>query len=537
VSPLPRRIFENAGRAVRLAVARVALRNAPFALRLRLPSPVPELPHTPFLGGAEPSLSLLEALLVLRRAAADPDVAALVVRTEGPPGGLARALSLRRGLAEVAAKKPVLVWSESLSAEELLAASPATRLLLPEAGGVNWVGLRYEGVFLRDLLAKVGVAPEVVRIGAFKTAAEALTRSGLSPEQRTQLEELLDDHFGVLVEGVAEGRRLAPARLRELVDAGPFTAAAAREAGLIDDCRFPDELPAQVRELAPVLGTEDPLPIVDARAYLALRAADAGWAPLAGERSALAYVVARGTIVRGRGRRGVACDTYRRLFDGLAKAKDVAAVVVRIDSPGGEVVASDLLWRALRQLGREKPVVASLGDTAASGGYYIASAAQHVLAETGTVTGSIGVVGGKLDLSGLYRRIGVGRDGVERGARAGLYSETRGFTPDERKAVRESMHAAYERFVARVAEGRTLAPERVREAGGGRVWSGRRALAHGLLDALGGPLEAIAAAVSRAGLDPERPAPLAIAPRPPRFGVLRDWLRFVRASSGAGTAG
>jgi protease-4 len=534
---LPRRLFENAGRAARLGAARVALRRAPFALRLRLPSPVPELPHTPFLGGAEPALSLLEALLVLRRAASDPDVAALVVRTEGPPGGLARALSLRRGLAEAARHKPVLAWSESLSAEELLAVSPATRLLVPEAGGVHWVGLRYEGVFLRDLLGKLGVAPEVVRIGAFKTAGETLTRSGLSPEQRTQLEALLDDHFTVLVDGIAEGRRLAPAKLRELVDAGPFTAAAAREAGLIDDCRWPDELPAQVRELAPALGSEDPLPVVDARAYLALRATDAGWAPLSGERGALVYVVARGTIVRGRGRRGVACDTYRRLFDELAKAKDVAAVVLRVDSPGGEVVASDLLWRALRQLGREKPVVASLGDTAASGGYYLASAAQHVLAEAGTVTGSIGVVGGKLDLSGLYERIGVGRDGVERGARAGLYSEARGFTPDERKAVRESMHAAYERFVARVAEGRALAPERVREAGGGRVWSGGAALSHGLLDALGGPLEAIGAALSRAGLDAERPAPVVIAPRPPRFGVLRDWLRFVRASSGAGSAG
>jgi protease-4 len=526
VSPLPRRLFENAGRTARLAAAAVAFRRAPFALRLRLTSPVPELPHTPFFGGAEPALSLLEVLLVLQRAARDPDVAAVVVRTQGPPGGLARALSLRRGLAGVAKHKPVLVWSESLTAEELLAASPATRLLVPEAGSVNWVGLRYEGVFLRDLLGKIGVAPEVVRIGAFKTAGEALTRSGLSPEQRTQLEALLDDHFTALVDGVAEGRRLTPARVRELVDAGPFTAPAAREAGLIDDCRFPDELPAQARELAPALGSQDPLPIVDARTYLAFRAGDAGWAPLAGERGTLVYV-----IVRGRGRRGVPSDTYRRLFDELAKAKDVAAVVLRVDSPGGEVVASDLLWRSLRQLGGEKPLVASFGDTAASGGYYIASAAQRIFAEAGTITGSIGVVGGKLDLSGLYERVGVGRDGVERGARAGLHTEARGFTPDERKVVREGMEAAYERFVSRVAEGRGIDAERVREAAGGRVWSGNAALAHGLLDGLGGPLEAIAAALSRAGLDPERPPPLAITPRPPRFGALRDWLRFVRASS------
>ena len=526
---LPRRLFENASRALRLGVGRVVLRNPPFVLRVRLASPVPELPPAPFLGGAEPTLSLLETLLVLRRAAQDPDVAAVVVRSEGPPGGLARSLSLRRAIGELARRKPVVVWAESLSAEELLAASTATRLLVAEAGTVHWVGLRYEGLFLHDLLDKLGVAPEVVRIGAFKTAGEALTRSTLSPEQRTQLEALLDDHFTALVEGVAEGRGLAPARLRELVDAGPFTAPAAREARLVDDCRYPDELPDLVRELAPALAGDDPLPTVDARAYLSLRAGDAGWAPLLRERGALAYVVARGTIVRGRGRRGVACDSYRRLFDQLAKEDGIAAVVLRIDSPGGEVVASDLLWRALRQLGREKPVVASLGDTAASGGYYLAAASQCILAEAGTVTGSIGVVGGKLDLSGLYERVGIGRDGVERGLRAGLFSEARGFTADERKAVREGMQGAYERFVSRVAEGRALAPERVREAGGGRVWSGTAAKARGLVDELGGPLEAVAAALSRAGLDPERPAPIGLAPRPPRFGLLRDWIRFARA--------
>jgi protease-4 len=521
------RVVSNAGRAARLGVAKIALRRAPLVLRLRVASPLPELAPPPFFAGSEPALSLLETLLVLRRAARDPDLAAIAVRLEGPPGGLARVLSLRRALAEAAQHKPVLVWAESLSTEELLAASTATRLLVPESGSVFLVGLRYEGVFLRELLDKLGVAPEVVRVGAFKSAGEMLTRSTLSPEQREQLEALLDDHFAALVEGVAEGRRLDPAAVKECVDGGPFTAPAAREAGLIDDCRYPDEVPDQLRELAPVLGDRDPLPFVDARLYLALRGADTGWAPLMGEIPALVYVVARGQIVHGRGRRGVASDTYRRLLDRLAEDERVAAVVLRIDSPGGEVVASDLLWRAVQQLGREKPVVASLGDTAASGGYYVAAAAQAIVAEAATVTGSIGVVGGKLDLSGLYERLGVGRDGVQRGARAGLFSEARGFSPDERKVVREGMESAYERFVARVAEGRGLPPERVLEAAGGRVWSGSAAQARGLVDALGGPLEAIDLALRRAGLDPEAPFALGVAPRMPRFGGVRDWLRLL----------
>jgi protease-4 len=524
---LTRRLLANAGRATRLGLARVALPPAPFVLRLRLPAPLPELGAAPFLGAPEPALSLLEVLLVLRRAARDPDVAALLVRFEGPPGGLARCLSLRRALAEVAARKPVVAWAESLSAEELLAASAATKLLVPESGSVMLVGLRYEGVFLRDLLDKIGVAPEVVRVGAFKTAGETLTRASLSPEQREQLEALLDDHFAALVEGIADGRRLAPEEVRARVEAGPFTAPAAREAGLLDDCRYPDELPELLRQLAPVLAGQDPLPWLDARVYLALRALDTGWAPLGRERPAVAYVVARGSIVRGRGRRGVASDSYRRVLGRLEKEPRIAAVVLRVDSPGGEVVATDLLWRAVQQLGREKPVVASLGDVAASGGYYVAAAARAIVAEAASVTGSIGVVGGKLDLSGLYQRIGVGRDAVERGARAGLLSEARGFTPDERKALREGMEAAYERFVSKVAEGRALAPERVREAAGGRIWSGAAAQARGLVDALGGPLEALAEALRRAGRDPEAPVPLAVLPRPPRFGGLRDWLRFL----------
>jgi len=525
---LPARLASNAGRALRLGVARIALRRAPFVLRLRLAAPVPELAPAFFLTGAEPALSLLETLLVLRRAARDPDVAAIAVRLEGPPGGLARTLSLRRGLAQAARLKPVLVWAESLGAEELLAASAATRVLVPESGSVFLVGLRYDGVFLHDLLEKVGVAPEVVRIGAFKSAGEMLTRSSLSPEQRAQLEALLDDQFAALVDGIAEGRGLEPGAVRELVEAGPFTAPSARAARLVDDCRYPDEVPDQLRELAPALGGRDPLPFVDARAYLALRAADPGWVPLGRRLPGLVYVVARGSIVRGRGRRGVACDSYRRLLDRLADDDRVSAVVLRVDSPGGEVVASDLLWRAVQQLGREKPVVASLGDTAASGGYYVAAAASAIVAEAATVTGSIGVVGGKLDLSGLYERLGVGRDGVERGARAGLFSEARGFSPDERKAVREGMESAYERFVARVAEGRALTPERVLECAGGRVWSGRAAQARGLVDALGGPLEAIAEALRRAGLDPEGRVALGVAPRLPRFGGLRDWLRLAQ---------
>ena len=242
----------------------------------------------------------------------------------------------------------------------------------------------------------------------------------MSEEQRAQLEALLDDLYDVLVEGIAEGRGLAPARVRELVDGGPYRARAAREAGLVDACLFPDEVEAALAELAGRPGGK--VAVAELAAYGPLRARDPGFhAPFA-ELPRIAYVVASGVVRGGSGPGGVASDGYRELLRRLELDASIKAAVLRVESPGGDSLASDLLWRAVRRLAAEKPVVATLGDVAASGGYYLASAAHTIFAESATLTGSIGVVGGKLDLEGLHRRLGVAREGVERGARAGLLS-------------------------------------------------------------------------------------------------------------------
>jgi protease-4 len=219
-------------------------------------------------------------------------------------------------------------------------------------------------------------------------------------------------------------------------------------------------------------------------------------------------------------------DGYRELFEEIRRDERVRGLVLRIDSGGGDAVASDLLWRSISLVAEEKPVVVSMGDVVASGGYYMASAADEVLAEAGTVTGSIGVVGGKVNLEGLYRRIGVAKEGIERGARAGLLSENRGFTPDERSAVRREMAVLYEIFVDRVARGRKLSVDDAREVAEGRVWSGSRARQVGLVDAIGGPLEALLAARRRAGLRRDEPVILDRHPRLPRIPGLRDLLRW-----------
>ena len=526
VSGSPRRVAANLARAVRLGAAGGMFGRGPVWLRLRLASPVPEVAAPSWFGQREPELSLLDVLRVLDVAKDDPDVGGIAIRLLGPPGGAARVESLRRAIGAVTALgKPVVVWAESLGTQEMWLASSASRLAIPPSGSVHLLGFRFEGFFLRDLLARLGVRADVLRVGDFKSAGEILTRSGYSEEARAQLEALADDLFDTLVRDVAEGRGLTQGEVRGHVDHGLLTALRAREAGLIDACLYPDELERMLCELAPSACQDDKPRLLDASAYFAVRASDAGFQPLLSPAPRIVYIVARGGIGRGHGLRGIAVDTYRRLLEPLAEREDVLGVVLRVDSPGGEGVASDLLGRAVRRIAEAKPIVVCMGDTAASGGYFLAAGATAILGEATTLTGSIGVVGGKLDFSALYERIGVGRDAVERGAQSGLHSEARSFTPSERRALRDELGALYELFLERVAEGRGRSRDEIHALAQGRVWSGAGALSHGLLDGLGGPLEALREVRDRLGPGAGEQVLPEEHPRLPRLASLWEMLQ------------
>jgi len=386
---------------------------------------------------SEHHLSFLEVLGVLDAAGRDPRVDGVLLKFVGGPESFSQALSLRRAVLLLRERgKPVVAYAESLDATAFLVASAATRFWLPEGGSIFLVGIRFEATYFRGLLDRLSIEPEAIRIGSHKAMAERFTREQMSSEEREQLEGLADDLFDALVSGIAEGRGLEAGAVRAAIDSGPYRGRAAVLAGLADACLYPDELNEHLAELAPTLaagGTPDPDRVhrTEASTYHAL-GVDSVRRPLFRDLPRIAYVVANGAIHRGRRSQGIACDELRDLLDKLRESEMTRAVVLRIESPGGDSLASDLLWRAISLVAKEKPVVVTMGDVVASGGYYMAVAAHALLAEAATVTGSIGVVGGKANLAELYRRVGLGKDAVERGARAGMLSPNRGFTDDER---------------------------------------------------------------------------------------------------------
>lgn len=516
-----RLLADTAARGRSAMAGLVLARGGPAWLRVRLEGPLEDLRPPRLLALARPPAGpppppLLDLLQALRRAAADPRIAGVLLHLHGVVAGPSRLLSLHREIELVRRSgKPVVAFGESLSGAELLLASAASRVIMPESGSLLLLGLRAERLHLAGLLRRLGLRVEVLSVGAYKTAAERFTREHMSEEEREQLGALLDDLDREVVARLAAGRGLPEEAVRDRIDRGPYTGRGALEAGLVDDLLYPDEVEGVLRELAPGRGPSEEPRLVDVDRYHRMVAAWPPGARLTQPRPRLAYLVLRGPIHRGRAPHGIACDRVRGWLDALRRDPAIRAVVVRLETPGGDAVASDLLHRELQRLGGRKPVVASLGDVAASGGYFLAAGCGGIVAEAGSVTGSIGVVGARLDASELLDRAGIRAEAIERGARAGLLSPTRRLEPGERRALRAAMEELYGLFVARVAEGRGLDAERVRALGGGRVYSGAAARREGLVDRLGGPLEAVEEAAARAGLAPGAPVRLEVLPRRP----------------------
>jgi protease IV len=505
-------------------------RTAPLILELDLTDGIAEGPP------ADPVSAVLtmrrtrlaDLLDGLRRARSDQRVKALVVKVGGRPIGLATVQEIRRAVEEFRdAGKVTIAWAETFgefsagNVPYYLATAFDTIYLQP-SGDLGLNGIAMQRFFLRGALDHLGVDFQVAKRHEYKSAAEQLTERSFSGPAREETERLAVSVIGQLTDAIAERRKMTAAEVRELIDRGPFLAPQALEARLVDELGYRDEVYARVKKQA----GEDAI-LQHLGRYQRSRALAERARRLPNPRQHhVALIYAAGAIRRGRSGRGplsgggMGSDTISAALRAATADEGARAIVLRVNSPGGSYVASDTIWReVVRARNAGKPVVVSMGDVAASGGYFIAMAADAIIAQPGTVTGSIGVITAKPVVSELLGRAGVTTDSVAEGAHSEMFTTSRPFSEEEWALVNGWLDHIYADFTGKVAQGRRMPADRVHELARGRVWTGADALANGLVDELGGLDRAAAVARRRAGLPAA--APLRVYPRSSPLDRLR----------------
>ena len=430
----------------------------------------------------------------------------------GFSAGLATLQNFRAAVARLrAAGKEAIVYTPFLDLAHYYAATAADRIIVPPGAQFEVLGLYTEVTFLKDALARIGVQADVVQISPFKTAFDRFSQADISPEYRAQLDWLLDDQYDMITAGMADGRRMSQDEIKAQIDRGGLTAAAACDAGLVDDVAYDDEL-AQVlasQAAGPGQSTTEPVTLKPWRAARRLLLEK----HRRRSRLFVGVIALEGLIAQGTSRRppidlpipfiggATAGDqTLVGLLRRVERLEDMAALVIHVDSGGGSALASDLIGRQIELLAAKKPVVVYMGNVAASGGYYVAAAARHIMSQAGTTTGSIGVITAKISTAGLYDQFSINRVRLQRGEHAGLYRNSEPLSQEDRALLFRSIDDIYERFKSVVARGRGLPVEAVDAIGGGRVWTGRQALERRLVDSHGDFLEAIKKAAELAAL-------------------------------------
>jgi protease-4 len=477
----------------------------------------------------------------LKRAAADDRVRALVVRVGGSRIGLANIQELRGAVMDFRQSgKLAVAWAESFGDfvrgnVPYYLATGFDRIYLQPSGTLGLTGVAVEQVFLHDALERLGIDFQSAKRHEYKSAADQLTETGFTEPAREAAARLAESVSEQLAAAIASGRGLAVEQARGLLGRGPFLAAQALSEGLVDGLSYRDEVYDQVRKEVGLDATLLYLQRYKRTHSLTdlprrLGTGVQGLRPGPHERF-VAMVYAHGAIRQGRSGRGgpggggMGSDTVCAALRAAAADEGARAVVLRVNSPGGSVTASDAIWReVVRVRAAGKPVVVSMGDVAASGGYFIAAPADVIVAQPGTITGSIGVILGKPVLRDLFGRAGVSTDTVAEAENATMFSSARPFSAAEWSRIDEWLDAIYADFTEKVASGRRMSIERVHELARGRVWTGADAVANGLADEAGGMSEALAIARVRAGLPDDAPVRVF-----PRLGPL-DQLRPAESS-------
>ncbi|MCK6456458.1 MAG: signal peptide peptidase SppA [Phycisphaerae bacterium] len=524
-----------AGLVLPLSAAPVRADETEKIVHFRITGPVLESPPTLALGGLfgeDEPLNLFDLLKTLNRARTDESVRALIFDVDEAALGLSQIQELRQQFKRLrAADKDVWIYSEAPGLGTYLLASSATKLVMMPRGELGLVGLYSTPMYFKGLLDKIGVEFDVVHCGAYKAAGEPFTRTGPSKEADEDMKKLMDGIYESIIAGIAESRKLSVDEVRKLIDNGPYSAKEAKEAGLVDDLAYREDF---LRSIKKRYGSEAKIvhtygkksgPEIDfANPFAIFKIFGEmmkGTKP--SDENAIAVIYVESIIMTGRSQddffgKSAGSDTIRKAIDDAAKDDRVKAVVLRVDSPGGSAIASEVIAEAAKRLKGEKPFVVSMGDVAASGGYYVSCLADCIFAQPGTITGSIGVIGMKPVTTEMWGKLGISRHEYKRGDSADLMSSVRPWNEDHRARINKMMNRVYKEFKGRVTEGRGRKIKGdLEDLAGGRVYTGGQALDVGLVDKLGGLDDAIRYAADQAEISKYE---LRILPKPKTFADL-----------------
>jgi protease-4 len=465
------------------------IRHYQSILHVDLSGEIPEESIKPFLWKKSPP-TVYQKISKIQAAKSDPQISGLLLTVRNPAIGWGRIADFREAVKEFrSAGKPVVAYlGASAGNGSYYLASAADKIYMLPVDALYLTGLRAQVTFYKGAMDKLGVEAEMERSGNYKSYPEVFTDTTLSPQFREAIEVLLDDLYDQIIDDVAADRHFQSGALRATIDQGPFTSTQAESLRLVNGRFYSHELEAKVPEMFGAyygIVSES-----NYRNYPAFR-------DRFGEPPAIALITVEGGIVRGASGYDyfegstVGSGTVVAAIRTARNDAAVKAIVVRLNTPGGDAIASDLIWGELSEARKTKPVIVSMSDACASGGYYIASASDQILLQNTTVTGSIGVFAGKANLAGLYSKLGLHTETITRGKHANMFSLTQPYSDEERSLVRRQVMDMNVRFTTIVADGRMLAIDSVAAIAQGRVWSGKRALALGLADSLGSVLDAI----------------------------------------------
>ncbi|OIT38868.1 PREDICTED: serine protease SPPA, chloroplastic [Nicotiana attenuata] len=451
------------------------------------------------------------------KAAYDPRISGVYLHIEPLSCGWGKVEEIRRHILDFRKSgKFVVGYAPACGEKEYYIGCACQELYAPPSAYFALYGLSVQASFLGGVFEKVGIEPQVQRIGRYKSAGDQLMRKSISDENREMLTALLDNIYGNWLEKVALTKGKKKEDVENFVNDGVYQVERLKEESWITDIKYDDEVMSMLKERLEIPKDKN-LPAVDYRKYSRVRRWTLG---LTGYKEQIAVIRASGSISRTRGRfssssSGIVAEQLIEKIRSVRESKRYKAVVLRIDSPGGDALASDLMWREIRLLAETKPVIASMADVAASGGYYMAMATQAIVAENLTLTGSIGVVTGKFNLGNLYEKIGFNKEIISRGRYAELTAaEQRPFRPEEAELFAKSAQHAYTQFRDKAALSRSMTVDKMEEVAQGRVWTGNDALSRGLVDAIGGLSRAVAIAKQKANIPQEKQVSLVELSRP-----------------------